>query len=164
MTEGERSDMTDHGTGTGISVPPPLIFVGGFLIGLALEYVVPVAGPPWPVRVAIGVAGLAGFLYFDGRAMHGFGRAGTSVLPFGDRTTAIVTDGPYRFSRNPMYVGMALLYVGIAVAAGVIWALATLLVVLVIIRYYVIAREEKYLVSKFGDPYREYQSRVRRWI
>lgn len=156
--------MTDHGTGTGISVPPPLIFVGGFLVGLAIEYVFPVAAPPIPVRIVVGLVGLAGFLYFDSSAMRGFGRAGTSVLPFGDRTTTIVTDGPYRFTRNPMYVGMALLYVGLAVATGVIWALATLLVVLVIIRRYVIAREEKYLIGKFGDPYREYQSRVRRWI
>ena len=156
--------MTDHGTGTGISVPPPLIFVGGFLIGLALEYVIPLAAPPAPVRIAVGLAGLAGFLYFDGRAMRGFGRAGTSVLPFGDRTTTIVTDGPYGVSRNPMYVGMTLLYVGVAVASGVIWALATLPVVLLVIRYYVIAREETYLLEKFGDSYRDYQSRVRRWI
>ena len=156
--------MTDHGTGTGISVPPPLIFVGGYLVGLAVEFVIPVAGPPLPVRIAVGLVGLVGFLYFGGSAMRGFGRAGTSVLPFGDRTTAIVSDGPYRFTRNPMYVGMTLLYVGVAVATGVIWALATLPGVLVIIRRYVIAREEKYLMAKFGDPYREYQSRVRRWI
>ena len=156
--------MADQGIGTGISVPPPLIFVGGFLVGLAIEYVIPVAAPPLPVRLIAGVAGLAGFLYFDSSAMRGFGRAGTSVLPFGDRTTAIVTDGPYRFTRNPMYVGMTLLYAGVAVATGVIWALATLLVVLVIIRRHVIAREEKYLMAKFGDSYREYQSRVRRWI
>ena len=156
--------MADHGTGTGISVPPPLIFVGGFLAGLAVEYVIPVAAPPLPVRIVVGLVGLAGFLYFDTSAMRGFGRAGTSVLPFGDRTTSIVTEGPYRVSRNPMYVGMTLLYIGVAAATGVMWAFATLLVVLAIIRYYVIAREEKYLLAKFGDPYRDYQSRVRRWL
>jgi len=156
--------MADHGTGTGISVPPPLIFVGGFLVGLAVEYVIPVAAPPLPVRVAVGLVGMAGFLYFDSLAMRGFGRAGTSVLPFGDRTTTIVTDGPYRFTRNPMYVGMALLYAGVAVATGVIWAFATLPIVLIVISRYVIAREEAYLTAKFGDSYREYQSRVRRWI
>ena len=156
--------MTDPQTGTGISVPPPLIFVIGFLIGLAVEYVIPVAAPPLPVRVAVGLLGLVGFIYFDSRAMRGFGRAGTSVLPFGDRTTAIVTGGPYRFTRNPMYVGMTLLYVGAAAATGVMWAFAALPMVLIVIRYYVIAREEAYLTAKFGDPYREYQSRVRRWI
>ena len=156
--------MTDHGTGTGISVPPPLIFVGGFLIGLAVEYVFPVAGPPLSVRVAVGLVGLAGFLYFDGFAARRFGRAGTSVLPFGDRTTTIVTDGPYRFTRNPMYVGMALLYVGVAAATGVVWAFATLPIVVLVIGRYVIAREETYLLAKFGDSYRDYQSRVRRWI
>ena len=156
--------MAEREIGTGITVPPPLIFVGGFLIGLAFEYVIPVAAPPLPERVAVGLVGLAGFLYFDSLAMRGFGRAGTSVLPFGDRTTAIVTDGPYRFSRNPMYVGMTSLYVGVAAAAGVVWAFAALPIVLVVIRYYVIAREEAYLAAKFGDSYREYQSRVRRWI
>ena len=82
------------------------------MIGLALEYVIPIAGPPSPVRVAVGLVGLAGFLYFDGFAARRFGRAGTSVLPFGDRTTTIVTAGPYRFSRNPMYVGMTSMYAG----------------------------------------------------
>ena len=156
--------MADSRIGTGIRVPPPLIYVGGFLIGLALEWVVPVSAPPVPVRLVVGLLGLAGFLYFDSRAMRAFGRAGTSVLPFGDRATSIVTNGPYRFSRNPMYVGMALLYVGVATATGVIWAFAALPVVLAVIRYYVIAREETYLAAKFGDSYREYQSRVRRWI
>jgi len=156
--------VTDSRRGTGISVPPPLIFVGGFLIGLAVEWAVPVSAPPVPLRVAVGLLGLAGFLYFDGFATRVFGRAGTSVLPFGDRTTSVVSDGPYRFSRNPMYVGMTLLYVGVAVATGVMWALATLPIVLVVIRRYVIAREEAYLTAKFGDSYREYQSRVRRWI
>ncbi|HJR90215.1 MAG TPA: isoprenylcysteine carboxylmethyltransferase family protein [Aeromicrobium sp.] len=156
--------MTDSDTSTGITVPPPLIFVGGFLIGLAVEWVFPVSAPPVPVRIAVGLAGLAGFLYFDTSAMRGFGRAGTSVLPFGDRTTTIVTDGPYRFSRNPMYVGMTLLYIGVAASTGVMWAFATLPIVLVVIRFHVIAREEAYLSAKFGDSYREYQSRVRRWI
>ena len=71
----------------------------------------------------------------------------------------------FRFSYpDPMYVGMASLYIGIAVATGVMWALATLLVVLAVIRFHVIAREEAYLTAKFGDAYRDYQSRVRRWI
>jgi protein-S-isoprenylcysteine O-methyltransferase Ste14 len=156
--------MTNQGTGTGIAVPPPLIFLGGFLVGLGLEYLIPVAAPPLLARVVVGLLGLVGFLYFDGLAARGFGRAGTSVLPFGDRTTTIVSEGPYRFSRNPMYVGMASLYIGIAVATGVMWALATLLVVLAVIRFHVIAREEAYLTAKFGDAYRDYQSRVRRWI
>jgi protein-S-isoprenylcysteine O-methyltransferase Ste14 len=156
--------MPGERTGTGISVPPPLIFVAGFLVGLAVEYVIPIAAPPTPLRIAGGLVGLAGFIYFDSGAMRGFGRAGTSVMPFGDRTTTIVTDGPYRFTRNPMYVGMTSLYAGLAAATGVMWALATLPIVLLVIRYYVIAREETYLSAKFGDSYREYQSRVRRWI
>jgi protein-S-isoprenylcysteine O-methyltransferase Ste14 len=156
--------MADQGTGTGISVPPPLVYVAGFLVGLVVEFVIPVAAPPMPVRIAVGLAGLAGFLYFDGLAARTFGRAGTSVLPFGDRTTSIVADGPYRFSRNPMYVGMTFLYIGVAAATGVMWAFATLLGVLVVVRFHVIAREERYLTAKFGDAYREYQSQVRRWI
>ena len=156
--------MADNRIGTGITVPPPLIFLGGFLFGLALEQMMPLSGPPVPVRLAVGLLGLMGFLYFDGFATRMFGLAGTSVLPFGDRTTSVVTDGPYQFTRNPMYVGMASLYVGVAAATGVIWAYAVLPIVLVVIRYYVIAREEEYLTAKFGDAYRDYQLRVRRWI
>ncbi len=154
----------DHIAGTGIRVPPPLIFVAGFLVGLGVELLAPVGGPSSAVRIAAAVVGVAGWAYFDGAATRVFHSAGTSVLPFGDRATTIVTDGPYRFTRNPMYVGMAVLHAALAIALSVIWALATLVVVIVVIDRMIIAREEVYLARKFGEPYRTYMTRVRRWL
>jgi protein-S-isoprenylcysteine O-methyltransferase Ste14 len=79
-------------------------------------------------------------------------------------TTALVTSGPYRLTRNPMYLGMAFLYVALAFAFGVMWALVFLPAVLVVVDRFVIVREEPYLERKFGQAYREYRSRVRRWL
>lgn len=147
----------------GIRVPPPLFYVGGLLVGLALELAFPIDGPPASVRIAVGVAGAAGALYFDFGAMGRFSRAGTNAIPF-KPTTALVTGGPYRITRNPMYVGMALAYIAIAVGFSVMWALALLPVVLLAIDRLVIAKEEPYLERLFGEPYLEYKRRVRRWL
>ncbi len=95
--------------------------------------------------------------------MVSFRRAGTSMVPM-NPTTALVTSGPYRLTRNPMYLGMAFLYVAFAFALGVIWALAFLPAVVVIVDRFVIAREEPYLERKFGQAYRDYKVRVRRWL
>lgn len=148
---------------SGVRVPPPLVYVAGFLVGLALEVVVPVGALPLVVALPAGLLGAGLWLALDGSAMSLFRRAGTSMVPM-KPTTALVTSGPYRMTRNPMYVGMACLYVGLALALGVIWALALLPVVLVAVDRLVIAREERYLGAKFGDEYREYKRRVRRWL
>jgi protein-S-isoprenylcysteine O-methyltransferase Ste14 len=155
--------VTEEDT-AGIRVPPPLFYVGGFLFGVGLELAFPVEGPEAWIRIAGAALGLIGFFSFDSPAMMSFRRAGTSVIPF-KPTTAIVTSGwPYGYTRNPMYVGMAFLYAGFAFAFGVIWAFASLPLVLVAIDRLVIAREEPYLERRFGDAYREYRSRVRRWL
>ena len=79
-------------------------------------------------------------------------------------TTAIVSDGVYRFTRNPMYVSMVVIYVGIALLIRAPWALVLLPVVMIAVDRLVIAKEESYLRGKFGDIYVNYCSRVRRWI
>jgi protein-S-isoprenylcysteine O-methyltransferase Ste14 len=147
----------------GVKVPPPLIFVGFLLAGLALEAVAPIDGLDSPWRWIPLALGIAIWAWLDGSAMRRFQRAGTALPPFRP-TSAIVTDGPYRFSRNPIYIGMAALYVGLAVAFDAIWALILLPVVLLVIRFYVIAREERYLETKFGEEYLSYKRSVRRWI
>lgn len=154
MSEADRS---------GVRVPPPLVYVAGFVAGLALELVVPIGALPLGVAVPAGLLGAGLWLALDGSAMSLFRQAGTSMVPMRP-STALVTSGPYRVTRNPMYVGMACLYAGVALALGVIWALALLPVVLVLVDRLVIAREERYLGAKFGDEYREYKSRVRRWL
>jgi protein-S-isoprenylcysteine O-methyltransferase Ste14 len=79
-------------------------------------------------------------------------------------TTTIVETGPYRFTRNPIYLGMFVGLAGLAIAFDSLWLLGTLLVFAFAIRYGVVAREEAYLERKFGDAYRHYRARVRRWL
>ena len=147
----------------GVRVPPPLVYLGGLAVGFALEALLPGSSLPsvvqWVLGGALLVAGLALLASFNTT----FQRKGTAVEPW-KPTTAIVTTGPYRFTRNPAYVGMALVYVGIAVLSQALWVLVPLPVVLLIIDRGVIAREERYLERKFGQEYLEYRGRVRRWV
>jgi protein-S-isoprenylcysteine O-methyltransferase Ste14 len=153
----------DASAGPGIRVPPPVVYLGGFLAGVVVELVVPSAQPPGWLRIAAGGLGLAILLALDTTAMMRFRRSGTSFNP-ARPATALVTDGPYRVTRNPMYVGMAGVYAGAAVAAGVLWALAFLPVVVIIIDRLIIPREERHLAATFGDEYERYRRQVRRWI
>jgi protein-S-isoprenylcysteine O-methyltransferase Ste14 len=147
----------------GVVVPPPLIFLTGLAVGFGLEALLPSADVPaavrWPVGGALIVAGLLLLRTFVGA----FRRAGTAVEPWRP-STAIVTSGPYRLTRNPAYLGMALAYAGIAIAAGALWPLATLLPTLLVIDRAVIAREERYLTRTFGDEYAAYTRTTRRWL
>jgi protein-S-isoprenylcysteine O-methyltransferase Ste14 len=147
----------------GIRVPPPVYYVVGFLAGVALELILPTSWPSIGVRLAAALIAGGVWLVLDGAAMVFFHRAGTSMVPM-NPTTALVTSGPYRFTRNPMYVGMAFLYVALVFGFGVIWALVFLPAVIVVIDKFVIAREEPYLERKFGQAYRDYMTRVRRWL
>jgi protein-S-isoprenylcysteine O-methyltransferase Ste14 len=147
----------------GIRVPPPLFYVVGFLIGVGLELAFPIDRPSVGVTLAGSVIGIGAWLLLDGAAMLFFRRAGTSMIPI-KPSTALVTTGPYRFTRNPMYVGMAFLYMGLAFALGFIWPLAVLPVVIVAVDRLVIAVEEAYLHRRFGEDYSEYTRRVRRWL
>jgi protein-S-isoprenylcysteine O-methyltransferase Ste14 len=90
-------------------------------------------------------------------------RAGSNV-PTNRPTTTIVESGPYRFTRNPIYMAMFLALIGLAVAFDSLWLFITLVPFALVIRYGVVAREEAYLERKFGDVYRAYRSRVRRWV
>jgi protein-S-isoprenylcysteine O-methyltransferase Ste14 len=90
-------------------------------------------------------------------------RAGSNV-PTNRPTTTIVETGPYRFTRNPIYLSMMLGLIGLAIALNSLWLLLTLIPFALVIRYGVIAREEAYLERKFGDVYSRYRARVRRWL
>ena len=90
-------------------------------------------------------------------------RAGTNVNPTLPSTVLVAT-GPFLFSRNPLYVALTLMYVGLALLANALWVLVSMIPVLVVMHYGVVRREERYLEAKFGDAYREYRSRVRRYV
>ena len=148
---------------SGVIAPPPLIFLGGLAAGFGLQALLPETSLPGALRWVLGGAllltGLALLFSFE-RAFH---RKATATNPWRP-TTAIATDGPYRLTRNPAYVGMTLVYIGIAVIAEALWVLLALPLVLLIIDRGVIAREERYLERKFGQEYLDYKRRVRRWI
>ena len=146
----------------GVIALPPLIYLAGLAVGFGLEALLPSADLPDPLRWLGVLLILAGVL-LQGSFIRMFRRAGTNVDPT-KPTTAIVTEGPYRITRNPGYLGFALVYAGIALLASALWPLLTLVAVLVVVDRGVIAREERYLEAKFGAEYTGYKRRVRRWL
>ncbi len=150
----------------GVVAHPPFIYLAGLVAGTGMELLAPLgqgafAVVTWQVAcgLAIVLAGAALLLF----AARRFIVAGTNI-PTHLPSTALVTTGLYRWTRNPIYVALTLIYLGLSICGGLWWALLLLPVVLVVMRYGVIAREEAYLSAKFGDDYTEYRNRVRRWL
>jgi protein-S-isoprenylcysteine O-methyltransferase Ste14 len=141
------------------------LYLSGFLAAATvLEAVVPLSVVAYPsARYVAGaifiVAGFAGIFAAAGR----FRAAGTNIPP-DLPTTALVTEGIYARTRNPFYLGSTLVYLGLAVAAGSLWAIVLMVPMLWVINVGVVAREERYLERKFGEAYRTYKGRVRRWV
>lgn len=159
--------MTQDAATPGVRFPPPLIFTLGLAAGLALEYL----RAPWPLvdptrvvwlhlhALGLGIAAI----WLVGSALGGFRRQGTDPRPWRE-DSALVVAGIYRHTRNPMYLGMALAYGALTLALNTLWPLLTFVPVILLIRYYVIGREERYLARLFGQPYLDYCRRVRRWF
>lgn len=147
----------------GVIARPPWLYTVAFVLGMLLEWLVPTSFARGLTGPAFGLALFmtgAGLMF---AAMRLFRLAGTNVptyLP----TTSLVTHGPYRFTRNPIYLALTLIYVGLAVGVDSVWPLLTLLPLLVVMHFGVVRREEAYLEQKFGEAYRDYRARVRRWI
>ena len=152
--------------GPGIHVPPPLIFVAGFaagwLLNRRLEFVIDGDGAG-AVQTAIGAVLVAAGLGLSASGITTFIRARTTVLP-NRAARQLVTWGPYRATRNPMYTGLATAYLGAACLTNLAWPLVWLPAVILTMNAVVIRREERYLNAAFGLPYAEYCRRVRRWI
>ncbi len=147
-----------------VLVRPPIAWVVAVVTGFALDWLEPLPFVPedWPgglIGAVVFVLALALAIW----AMDVQTRAGTNV-PTNRPTTAIVDGGPYRFTRNPIYMGMFGGLIGLAIAFDTLWLLAVLVPFALVIRYGVVAREEAYLERKFGDDYRGYRRRVRRWL
>lgn len=149
----------------GVIAPPPLIYVGFLLAGWGIGQMfdIPGLGLPDLWRRGLAVAGLIIGFGLEAAAAGLFRRARTAIQPW-KPSTALVTGGVYRFSRNPIYVGMAILYAGLAVALDSPVALALILPCLVVVDRLVIAREERYLQARFGPAYLAYRQAVRRWL
>ena len=157
--------MNDAST-AGVIARPPLLFLAGLLLGIALDWLLPL---PFSVPGGVLVSStVGGSLIVIGLALAAFGIGGftraSTPVPTNEPTRALVTTGVHGWSRNPIYVGLFLVYWGIAMAARSPWALILTVPLAITIRYGVVAREEAYLERLFGDSYRNYKGRVGRWL
>jgi protein-S-isoprenylcysteine O-methyltransferase Ste14 len=142
---------------------PPLMYLGTLLTALAIHFF-------WPAHLGLPIWARSGAALFivSGVALAAWGRvtmmrAGTNVVPT-KPTLAIVTGGPFRFTRNPLYLGGLGLYLGLTLALNSLWLLLLAAPMLVVLRWGIIAPEERYLEAKFGTVYLAYKARVRRWL
>ena len=152
------------GRGPPVIAPPPFIFLGTLAVGLVLQMLRPFALYPHSLVARLVGVGLVmvGLALSTAVVLH-FRRAETPVTPLRE-TQYLVRSGPYRFSRNPDYLGQALVTGGLALLLGSGWVLLMLVPALLLVRYRVIAPEERYLEEKFGEEYRRFRSHVRRWV
>jgi len=156
--------MSEHRADTArVIAPPPLIFAAAVAIGLLLQRVRPLPLPSPALGKPLGAALAAGGVGVGLAAVAALKGAGTNVNPY-EQTSAIVESGPYTFSRNPIYLGMALLGTGVGILAKAGWVLALLPAAVAVVQKGVVEREEAYLMRRFPDAYPAYQARVRRWF
>ena len=147
----------------GVHVPPPLVYAAGLALGLWASAWMPSRWLPLAVARAAGWTLIACSPALVLPAFYRFFRARTTVRP--DRAaSSLVTSGPYRLTRNPMYVSLTLLYAGVATLYQSVWAWAFLPVVVAYVDQRVIRAEERFLDRRFGADYARYRAKVRRWI
>jgi protein-S-isoprenylcysteine O-methyltransferase Ste14 len=163
----ERLGQTMSDTETaGVVARPPLLLVGSILLGHVCDHFLPrpfvVPGTDHVVRTLGSILILGGFAVGITAIRH-FSRAETPVRTI-EPTRALVTTGVFRWTRNPIYVGMLLICCGVGIALRSTWTLIFLLPLALVLRYGVIAREEGYLDRRFGEAYRDYKAHVRRWL
>jgi protein-S-isoprenylcysteine O-methyltransferase Ste14 len=155
--------MLDGNDVPNVKIIPPLVYLVGIVIGFLATILMPTKVVPNSVALTVGV-----ILVFCGAVLAGSGiskfkNVGTTVRP--DRAARmLVISGPYKFTRNPMYLGLAFVYLGVAVAGQSVWALILLPVVLAIIQRRAIEPEEAFLEKRFGTNYIRYKEKVRRWL
>ncbi len=147
-----------------VLVLPPVLVAVTLAAGLLLHHFAWTVRvfPLWPARLAGAALVLAGGVLAI-RAHQVMHRAGTNVIPTLP-ALVLVTDGPFRFTRNPLYVAATGVYLGVALWVDGLVPLLLAVPMMAILHWGVVRREERYLAAKFGEPYREYRSRVRRWF
>lgn len=149
-----------------VIAPPPLIFLSGLLLGGIIQWFHPLYIFSFDYLVYSRIAGvliIAGGLGIILTAHLKMKKARTNIEPW-KPTNAILSDGIYSYSRNPVYLAMVLIFCGVKLIVNSVWLLPALVLVLIVIHFGVILREEKYLERKFGEEYLGYKKRVRRWI
>lgn len=155
--------MAANGDNPGVIILPPVLLALTITAALVLHWLVPLPIPDRTVALAVGIA-----LFVVGAALAVWGKkimeaAGTNVLPT-QPTTAIVSAGPFRFTRNPLYIGLGLVLLGVTIGWGTWWGFIALVPAALVLHYGVVLREERYLERKFGAAYLDYKGKVRRYL
>ncbi len=167
MANSDRSDKTETGMALEVANPgnvrPPFVYLGAIALGLLLHFAWSVRlvsrAASVPIGATVVLVAVALFLY----AVRTFQTADTPV-PGNRPTTTIVRTGPYRWSRNPIYLSFSLLQLGVACWVNSLWLLVTLIPALALMSFVVIPREEHYLETHFPSDYLPYRASVRRWL
>lgn len=163
---GEREPEPLSEKHANVLVRPPNLYLGGVVFGCLMELLWPLGpglagGTLRPVIIGIGLAVIGVVIIW--KAFRQFAVAGTTI-PIDEPTDALVTYGLYNWSRNPIYIGLTVIYTGLSIALTTGWALLVLPVLLIIMNKGVIDAEEAYLGSEFGAPYQDYKNKVPRWL
>ena len=155
--------MSNEQDKAGVVAPPPFLYLGALLAALALHWTLPLQiADTAPIRwLGAAVAMLS--IAFGVWARRTMVAAGTNVDPRRP-STAIVTSGPFRLTRNPLYVALALLFIGLTLVGNTWWGIIALVPLLFVMHQGVVLREERYLEAKFGDEYRAYKAHVARYL
>ena len=153
-------DQTDR---AGVVVLPPLLMLAALILALTMHYFLPLPVGMRSLTMALGIA-----LVAVGIGVGVWGRitllkAGTTVNPL-KPTTAIATGGPFQFTRNPLYVGIMSVFIGISLAVGTLWGFVVLVPTFLVLHFGVVLREERYLERKSGESYLAYKKSVRRYL
>jgi protein-S-isoprenylcysteine O-methyltransferase Ste14 len=155
----------DYKDNANIIAPPPFILIVLLAFGLAIHWVSPVGimHLPLPLRLLIGLLPIIVSAIISVLSLQIMFKKKTAINPY-KQTTSIIDEGPFSFTRNPLYVSIILFHFGFSVLVNSVWILLFLPVLLIILDRGVVLQEEKYLERKFGDEYLQYKRRVRRWI
>ena len=156
----EKNDNNDNPK---VKLAPPLVYLGLGLIGVGIEYVIPLSigidSPANYLGVGVIIVSIVGL----GLMAKLFKRYETEIEPW-KTTSKIITTGPYKYSRNPVYIFACGVPIGLGIAFNTYWALFAFIPALIIVYYTAVKKEEKYLETKFGQEYLDYKAKVRRWL
>ena len=150
--------------GANVRFPPPLVYVAFILLGVALRYAAPLPVPgPRYVGLGAGIALLLAALWLIFNAVKLFKRSGQDPAPW-KPSPELVLSGPYRFTRNPMYLGLTCIQIGLGLLLNNLWISLLAALSLSVVHFIAVVPEERYLTEKFGDSYRSYLIKVRRYL
>ena len=158
-----KSTNVEASTRPGIRIPPPVIYLAALAIGFVLNYLWPMSPFPGSTGYVIGSVVILLSVLIMPPVLRRFRRAGTT-FDVRKPASVLITDGPYRFSRNPSYVALTLMYLGIGIHLNIGWILILVAPVFLVMNLWVVRKEERHLEARFGEQYSRYKATVRRWL